>query len=211
MSPAPTDPPAKPEPKGEGSGLDFAKELLIRLIDMRTPHFLMPPGALSHLASGGILLAAGSVIFALVRMFQAATPSPLAENLLAVLVSYGVLCVAGVVALRERDQAAVFEDWSKFSNLTFMLLLATAFLYALVSGVFGEIMGQVPVNYFQETNEYVVRFSVALICSLFVVAFLSWRTRRIHAELWTGIRGKHLWAAFYTLLVAGGVTWIASF
>lgn len=178
---------------------------------MRTPHFLMEPRALSHLTGAGILLAVGSIVFALVRMFQAASPDPLAENLLAVLVSYGVLGVAGVVALRERTPTAVFEDWSKFSNLTFMLLLATAFLYALVSGVFGEIMGEVPVNYFHETNEYVVRFSVALICSLFVVAFLSWRTRRIHAELWTGIPGKHLWAAFYTLLVAGGVTWIASF
>lgn len=201
----------KKEPKQASPQVKAAWWVISTVADMRAPHSLMPAPLLNQVFSATIWLVMGSVIFTMVRSFQPATPNFMAENVLSVLMAYAVLFVAGLVALRRGTHALIYEDWAKFSALTFGLLLATAFLYAVAYGIFYAATGLTPVDCFRNTNEYVVRFSVAFICSVLVTGCLSARTRLIERAVWSQVTHKKFWISFYTILVAAAITLVASY
>lgn len=193
-----------------GTGLRAVEKVLGVVADMSTPHPLMRRQTLDQVMTSAVLFGIGSVVFAMVRSFQAATPNPIADNVLTVAIAYGVLIFSGIVALRLETTESVLEDYAKFSCVTFLLLLIASALYAVLYGIATVYLGNTPALHF-DVDQYIVRFSFAAVASLIVVGLLGWRSKRVHRAVWSQVTNKTFWHVFYIVLIAVSITIIASF
>jgi hypothetical protein len=184
------------------------RQLLDWAIEMRVPHLLIDTAVARNVGNSAFLVAFATVVFGAVRWFSASDGS-LTNSVLFSVASYAILAIAAGVALRQRVKDEVFREWSQISSLLFFLFLLSGCFFALTSFLYAAVSHSTLVND-SPLDPIVTRLILSAVSAFTLIYLFSWRTQRIHEQIWSNIPSKRIWFGFYLVFVAISTTLIAS-